>query len=88
MSHAMKVSFESIDYYYMIGTNIAYYRRLAGLTQAQLAEKVGVSRVHISFIEAPNMVRPFSIELLFKIAKALHVEPAKLLKMREGPNNS
>ena len=52
MSHAMKVSFESIDYYYMIGTNMAYYRRLAGLTQAQLAEKVGVSRVHISFIEA------------------------------------
>ena len=54
MSHAMKVSFESIDYYYMIGTNIAYYRRLAGLTQAQLAEKVGVSRVHCLLYTSPS----------------------------------
>ena len=65
-------------------TKIKEYRAKFNMKQGELAEKVGVSRVHISFIEAPNMVRPFSIELLFKIAKALNVEPAKLLKMREG----
>lgn len=82
MSHAMKVSFESIDYYYMIGTNIAYYRRLAGLTQAQLAERVGVTRVHVSAIESPNTATACSIELLFRIAAALQVPPYKLLKSR------
>ena len=82
MSHAMKVSFESIDYYYMIGTNIAYYRRLAGLTQAQLAERVGVTRVHVSAIESPNTATARSIELLFRIAAALQVPPYKLLKSR------
>lgn len=82
MSHAMKVSFESIDYYYMIGTNIAYYRRLAGLTQAQLAERVGVTRVHVSGIESPNTATACSIELLFRIAAALQVPPYKLLKSR------
>ena len=82
MSHAMKVSFESIDYYYMIGTNIAYYRRLAGLTQAQLAERVGVTRVHVSAIESPNTATACSIELLFRIAAALQEPPYKLLKSR------
>ena len=82
MSHAMKVSFESIDYYYMIGTNIAYYRGLAGLTQAQLAERVGVTRVHVSAIESPNTATACSIELLFRIAAALQVPPYKLLKSR------
>ena len=30
-----------------IGYNIAYYRKHAGLTQEQLAERVGISRQHI-----------------------------------------
>ncbi len=80
MSHSMKIAFENVDYYYMIGMNIAHYRRMAGLTQAQLAERAGVSRTHISFIEAPNMARPFSIELLFNIARVLNVPPYILLK--------
>lgn len=82
MSHSIKVSFENIDRYYEIGANINYYRRLMGLTQAQLSEKAGISRAHLSAIEAPNIVRPFSIELLFRIADALDVHPAKLLESR------
>lgn len=41
--------------YKMLGLNIAYYRKLKGLTQLELAEKVNISRTHMSNIEAPNM---------------------------------
>ena len=47
--------------YKMIGLNIAYYRKMSGLSQMQLAEASGISRTHMSNIEAPNM--PTSISL-------------------------
>ncbi len=65
-----------------LGYNIAYYRKHAGLTQEQLAEKVGISRQHMSAVEAPNICRPISLELLFNIATVLHIEPHKLLEFR------
>ena len=37
--------------YKKIGLNIAYYRKLNGLTQLQLAELANLSRTHISYIE-------------------------------------
>lgn len=66
-----------------LGYNIAYYRKHAGLTQEQLAEEVGVSRQHIGAIEAPNILRPISLDLLFNISTVLDVEPAKLLTFRD-----
>lgn len=66
-----------------LGYNIAYYRKHAGLTQEQLAEELGVSRQHIGAIEAPNILRPISLDLLFNISTVLDVEPAKLLTFRE-----
>ena len=38
---------------------------------------------HIGAIEAPNLCRPISLDLLFNIAAVLNVEPAKLLTFRE-----
>ncbi len=67
------------DRYIEIGYNIAYYRKHAKLTQEQLAEKIGISRSHISAIEAPNIVRKISMDLLFKISDALNVEVYKFL---------
>jgi len=66
-----------------LGYNIAYYRKHAGLTQEQLAEEVGVSRQHIGAIEAPNILRPISLDLLFNISYILDVEPHKLLTFRD-----
>lgn len=66
----------------MLGLNISYYRKLRGLTQEELAELVGISRVHLSKIEAPNMEFTLSIRLLFDIADALKIEPWKLLVER------
>ena len=59
---------------------ISYYRKKNGYSQERLAEKVGVSRQHLASVEAPNMNRGLSLELLFGIAAALDIEPYLLLK--------
>ena len=64
------------DLYYAIG----YYRRLRGFSQEQLAEELGISRQHLAAIEAPNMDRGLSLELLFNIATVLEIEPYLLPK--------
>lgn len=66
------------DQYKRIGLNIAYYRKLNGLTQLDLAEAVDISRTHISNIEAPNIPTSVSIELLFDISEKLNI-PVKFL---------
>lgn len=77
------ISFENKDYYIELGLNIAFYRKRAGLTRDMLAEKAGLSRSHLSAIEAPNIIRSFSLEILFHIARALDVEPYRLLQFRD-----
>lgn len=72
--------FDNSERYKDLGYAIAYYRKRKGYTQEQLAEKIGVSRQHMGAIEAPNMVRALSLELLFNIAAALEIEPYILLK--------
>lgn len=56
------------------------------MSQEQLAEKAGVSRSHLSAIEAPRIVRPFSLEVFFNIADALDVDPADLIKASVFPD--
>lgn len=69
--------------YKMIGLNVAYYRKLNGISQLQLAEKIGVSRTHVSNIEAPNMPTAVSLETLLEIANALKIPAKSLLDFRE-----
>lgn len=61
-----------------LGFGIAYFRKKAGLSQQELADLVGISRQHLGAIEAPNMERPFSVELLFRLAAALSVDAKEL----------
>lgn len=65
--------------YKMIGLNIAYYRKLKGMTQLKLAEEVNISRTHMSNIEAPNMPTSISLDTLLDIADALDIPAANLL---------
>lgn len=65
-----------------LGLSIAYYRKLKGLSQDQLAESTGISRTHVSNIEAPNVATSISLETLFAIADVLDVEPSRLLELR------
>ena len=62
----------------LLGNKIAYYRRKNKLSQEQLAEKIGISRVHLSHIEAPNVIQAFSINVLFDIADALEIDTMEL----------
>lgn len=64
---------------------VKYYRKKRGYTQETLAEELGISRQHMAAIEAPNMERGPSLELLFNIAAVLEIEPYFLLKFRLDP---
>ena len=74
--------------YKRIGLNIALQRKMKNITQAQLAEKIGISRTHMSNIEAPNMPTSISLETLMDIADTLGVEPCTLLVFRPEYNIS
>ena len=76
-------TFDNRSKYTELGYNIAYYRKHRRLTQEQLAEKAGISRQHLGAIEAPNLCRPISLDLLFNLASALEIEPYKLLMFRD-----
>ena len=66
------------DKYRQLGLNISFYRKTAGLTQMQLAERADISRTYLSNIEAPNVIIPFTTTVLFNISDALGVELNKL----------
>lgn len=72
--------FNNTERYRDLGYAIAYYRKRRGLTQEQVAEQIGISRQHMGAIEAPNMVRAVSLDVLFNIASVLEIEPYVLLK--------
>lgn len=65
-----------------LGLTISYYRKLKGLTQADLTQNVGLSRTHISNIEAPQVKTSISLESLFDIADALDVPVKDLFDFR------
>ncbi|SCI87317.1 MULTISPECIES: helix-turn-helix domain-containing protein [Clostridia] len=70
-------------YYNIIGENIAYYRKKKHLTQEGLALKANISRVHISHIEAKNVHKAPSLDILFRLCDILDIEPYQLFKERE-----
>ena len=73
------IGFTNRDRFIELGLAIAALRKMQGMSQEQLAEKANMSRSHLSSIEAPNIVRPFSLEFLFNIFSFLHVFAGNLL---------
>ena len=69
--------------YIRIGLNIAYYRKLRGMTQLQLAEAVNISRTHMSNIEAPNVPTSVSLDTIFEIADILDVDITSLFDLKK-----
>jgi len=80
------VEFKNRDRFLQLGIAISALRKMRGLSQEQLAEKANVSRSHISSIEAPGVVRPFSLEVFFNLADALDVDPADLINASVFPD--
>ncbi len=65
--------------YRQIGLKIAYYRKLRGLTQEELAEQTGLTPAFIGHLEAPNIQKALSLDSLFDIASVLQIAPYKFL---------
>lgn len=74
-----EIEFKNRDRFIELGLTISAVRKLRGLSQEALAEKAHMSRSHLSAIEAPNLIRSFSVEILYNIADALDVRPGDLL---------
>lgn len=62
-----------------IGIKISKYRNKRGLTQEELANAVGISYSYITQIEAPNVVKKMSLEVLYDIADELKIDIKDLL---------
>ena len=71
------------EQYRQIGLKIAYYRKLRGLTQEELAEQVGLTPAYIAHLEAPNISKALSLDTLFDIAAVLDVAPQKFLTFED-----
>lgn len=61
----------------ILADNIRTYRKAAGLTQMELAEKADLHRAYVGRIEQQRINT--SIEIIEKLAIALDVEPYQLL---------
>ena len=62
-----------------VGYRIQFFRKHAGLSQAQLAEKVEMSVTTIGRLESASLFAP-SLVALYRIAQVLNVKPEQLLK--------
>lgn len=67
--------------YKNLGMNIAYYRKLRGISQEKLSEMVNISRTHMSRIETADCA--VSLDVVFALAEALQVEQYKLFQNKE-----
>ena len=70
---------EHIEKYRRLGLRIAYYRKLRGMTQEQLAEALDKSPAFIGHVEASGVSKAISLDTLFDIAEILKVPPFKFL---------
>lgn len=64
------------DYYYydIVRKNIRKYRKLANLTQQQLADAIDVSMHYISQIESANSTKYFTLVVIGRIADVLNID--------------
>ncbi len=70
-----------INIYEQIAKNIKKYRKQVGITQADLAERIGVSHEFIRRNESKKGVKSFSVDTLWKISVALDIDPGKLFEI-------
>lgn len=82
-----EVTFKYRDRFIQLGIVIASLRKINGMSQEEFADKVGISRSLLSLIEAPNVAKSFSLEVLFSIADVLDISPTDLLDASLFPDN-
>lgn len=70
-----------------IGLRISYFRKMQNMTQAQLAEKVHISKNYLSHIESGSSNKAVSLPLLIEISKALEIPLAVLVDLDDFNNS-
>jgi transcriptional regulator with XRE-family HTH domain len=60
-----------------LGRNVRWTRQARGWTQAELARRVGTSRIYVAQIE--GAAKECSLVMLGRVAAALRVKPGRLL---------
>ena len=68
------------ELYTLIAINIKKYRKEKGITQAVLAEEVGVSHEFIRRIESKKGIKTFSVDTLYRISLVLDIDISKLFE--------
>ena len=61
----------------IVGKKVQRYRKKTGMSQEEVAHKVGISRAYMGYIEQGRNVP--SLEVLEKVAKAIKVKLGDLL---------
>ncbi len=74
-----------VNIYEQIAKNIKKYRNIAGISQAELAERVGVSHEFIRRNESKKGRKSFSVDTLWKVSLALNVNPGLLFEIEKDP---
>lgn len=72
---------QQYEKYRKLGLNIAYYRKMRGLSQIQLAEYINISRTHMSRIETADCA--VSLDVVFSICDILMISPAQIFDFHE-----
>lgn len=72
---------EQYEKYKKLGLNIAYYRKREGLSQIEMAEKLNISRTHMSRIETAECA--VSLDVVFLICDVLEISPKDLFDFRD-----
>ena len=70
-----------INIYEQVAKNIKKYLKKAGMTQAKLAEEIGVSHEFIRRIESKKGKKTFSFQTIWNISLVLHVSLDKLTEI-------
>ena len=82
-----EVEFKNRDRFIQLGIAIATIRKIRGMNQQELADEAGISRTHLSKIEAKGTASRFTMETFFNIADALEVDPAELIRASMVPDS-
>jgi transcriptional regulator with XRE-family HTH domain len=69
-----------IERYKEISRRIVYYRNKRGISQEELAYRIGISTSYLTKIEAPNSQKQFSLDVLFAIADGLDIDVVNFFK--------
>lgn len=70
---------------YEIGARIRKYREMQGISQKEMAQRIGVSNSRVSNWEQ-GINRP-GADILAEICKALNVSPSEMLDVRLSPDD-